>query len=123
LPLSNPFLFQLLSPSFLTTITTRPAIAMHSDNQQQKDFISSMFSQDSSNDSIPNTQDYYAAFPGPQAGMEGMMNMPSQNISMVNGQGTRQFLLEQQLKIQQLQQLQQLQQQIFQQQASSSRFL
>jgi hypothetical protein len=101
---------------------------MNTDNQQQKDFISSMFPQDPSATAIPamsSDQSFYGGqssftnVHNTQDIMENLMNFSSQNpapnFSLQGGQGTRQ-MLEQQLKIQQLQQLQLLQQQIFQQQ-------
>jgi hypothetical protein len=100
------------------------------ENQQQKDFISSMFPQDSSATSLPNMSSDQSFYNGQstfqnvhntQDIVENLMNLSSQNLASnfsLQGPGTRQVLLEQQLKIQQLQQLQLLQQQIFQQQVS-----
>lgn len=78
-----------------------------------EDFLSSMFSQEPSVGPMASTQDFYSnqtAFSNPQ-------NPPDMMLAL-QPSGTRQTLLESQLKIQQLQQLQQLQQQIFQQQVS-----
>ena len=120
----------------------------HSQDQHQKDFMSTFFTQDASNQNLEGHQQSNSMFPftpGTSAhhnpmGMQQVLQQPNLNsqINMdllmhmhgidnppVSPQSSYnpQSLLEQQFKLTQLQQLQQLQNQIFQQQVTVNFFL
>ena len=117
---------------------------LHPQDQHQKDFLSTFFSQDSSNQTIEGHQQSISMFPftpasgtsahhnpigmqqaqqhnlNPQINMDILMQMHGIDNPPVSPQPSYnpQSLLEQQFKLTQLQQLQQLQNQIFQQQVN-----
>lgn len=86
---------------------------MQADQLRQKEFIASLFPQDSQQQN-PDS-DFFQAFQNPP-NPEPLPSPNEQQTFAIQSNGSSNLLWEQQLKIQQLQQLHQLQQQIFQQQ-------
>jgi hypothetical protein len=92
-----------------------PIPAMHTDQMRQKDFIASLFQDNSQQSTDP---DFFngQSFQSTQNIPEPLPTSNEQQTFALQNNGNSNLLWEQQVKIQQLQQLHQLQQQIFQQQ-------